>query len=274
MKKPIRHLDLFSGIGGNSLAADWVWNDIGHTFCEALPYRREVLRKHWPHAKIYEDIKTLDASQLGPIHLVTGGFPCQPFSFAGERKGKEDDRDLWPEMFRVIKECRPSWIIGENVAGFVGMELDRSITDLESIGYAVQAFDIPAVAVDAPHIRHRVWIVAHADKKLGCTVSVQPKKRRGQGKSTHPPGRCAHVPDSHKIGRNERNIQDGSPSAQEREGSATGRYCRWSAEPGVRRVAYGIPSRVDRVESLGDSIVPQVAAEIMRMIRSIDPSMV
>lgn len=169
----MRHLDLFSGIGGFALAADWVWPDAEHVFCEIEPFAQAVLRKHWPNAPIYEDIKELAGTNFGAIDLLTGGFPCQPFSDAGLKRGKDDDRDLWPEMFRVIKETRPTWIVGENVAGFVKMELDRSVSDLESEGYAVQAFDIPAIAVDARHIRHRIWIVAHAAGERERPVSVE-----------------------------------------------------------------------------------------------------
>lgn len=113
----VNHLDLFSGIGGFSLAADWVWeNDhkiIG--FCEIDKFCQKVLKKHWPGVPIYDDIKKLDGKQFGTVDLLTGGFPCQPFSVAGKRKGQEDDRALWPEMFRIIQESKPHWIIGENI---------------------------------------------------------------------------------------------------------------------------------------------------------------
>lgn len=305
----LRHLDLFSGIGGNSLAADSVWGDIEHTFCEIDPYCRAVLKKHWPNAIIHEDIRTLDPVSIGPVDLVTGGFPCQPFSNAGKRKGKEDDRDLWPEMLRVIKGCRPTWVIGENVAGFIGMELDRSISDLEGEGYAVQAFDIPAVAVDAPHLRHRIWIVAYRESIGIGRLSVQPAKGRLASKGSKPHGRGKDVSDTDRIRRDSRRIPEQREAREERTGQTTGRrrkdvadssesglqgrfvksdekegrekqgrshrlrsrsrggdYCKWAAEPKLGRVAHGIPSRVDRVKSLGNSIVPQVAAEIMRAV--------
>ncbi len=157
------HIDLFAGIGGNSFAADSIWDDIEHIFCEIDPFCQEVLKKHWHHSKIYDDIKKFNGT---PAYLVTGGFPCQPFSQAGKRKGKEDDRWLWPEMLRVIRESNPDWVIGENVAGFIGMALDEVLSDLEGIGYEVRPFVIPAVAVNAPHRRDRVWIVAH-NKRIG-----------------------------------------------------------------------------------------------------------
>lgn len=163
----MRHLDLFSGIGGFALAAESVWPDVEHIFCDIEPFAQAVLRKHWPEAKIYDDIKKLEGGGLGTIDIVTGGFPCQPFSAAGQRRGKEDDRHLWPEMLRVIREAAPRWVIGENVGGLLtwngGMVLDEVYADLEREGYSVWAFVIPAAAVGAPHRRDRVWIIAHAD---------------------------------------------------------------------------------------------------------------
>ena len=131
-------------------------------FCEQDEYCQKVLKKHWPDVPIHNDIRELDGTQYrGAVDVVCGGFPCQPFSQAGKRAGKNDDRDLWPEMFRIIQEVQPSRVIGENVAGFVDMELDRTLADLEGSGYACQTFEIPACAVAAPHQRMRVWIVAY-----------------------------------------------------------------------------------------------------------------
>ncbi len=155
----MKHLDLFSGIGGFSLAADWVWDDVEHTFCDNDLFCQEVLKKHWPNSKIHGDIRQLRGE---PVDLVTGGFPCQPFSVAGKRRGTQDDRDLWPEMARIIAESKPRWVVGENVAGFIEMELERSVLDLERMGYEVQPIVIPACAIEAPHRRDRVWIVAYA----------------------------------------------------------------------------------------------------------------
>ena len=152
-------LDLFSGIGGFSLAAKWA----GYTtvaFCEIDPYCQKVLKKNFPEIPIFSDIKKLKRSDInGSIDIITGGFPCQPFSVAGRKKGTEDDRDLWPQMFRVIKEFKPTWVIGENVAHFVNMAFQRTKIDLESEGYEVQPFIIPACSLGAPHRRDRVWIV-------------------------------------------------------------------------------------------------------------------
>ena len=165
----LRMLDLFSGIGGISLAAEWAGIETV-AFCEIEPFCQKVLRKHWPHVPIYDDVRALtkarlDADGIGTIDIIAGGYPCQPFSVAGKRRGAEDDRHLWPEMFRIIAEIRPRWVIGENVAGHVNLGLDDVLSDLESIGYTAQAFVIPACAVGAPHRRDRVFIVAYSDGK-------------------------------------------------------------------------------------------------------------
>lgn len=163
----MRVLDLFAGIGGFSLAAHWMgWETAAFVEWEDFPQR--VLKKNFPGIPVYGDIREFDGHKFieehGPIDIVCGGFPCQPFSTAGKRKGREDDRYLWPEMLRVIRETQPSFVVGENVAGLVSMDggivLEQVCTDLESEGYAVQPFIVPAIAVGAPHRRDRVWIVA------------------------------------------------------------------------------------------------------------------
>ena len=165
----MRMLDLFSGIGGISLAAEWAGIETA-AFCEIEPFCQKVLRKHWPHVPIYDDVRALtkarlDADGIGTIDIVVGGYPCQPFSVAGKRRGAEDDRHLWPEMFRIIAEIRPRWVVGENVAGHVNLGLDDVLSDLESIGYTAQAFVIPACAVGSPHRRDRVFIVAYTESE-------------------------------------------------------------------------------------------------------------
>ena len=153
------HLDLFSGIGGFALAAGWAgFETVG--FCDNEPYAQAVIKKHWPNVPIHEDIKTLDGTAYRGVTLLTGGFPCQPFSNAGKRRGKDDDRYLWPQMLRVIQEARPDWIVGENVVGIIGLALDQVCSDLEAEGYEVEPIIIPACGVDAPHRRNRVWVVA------------------------------------------------------------------------------------------------------------------
>lgn len=173
----MKHLDLFSGIGGFALAAETVWPDIEHTFVEFDPFCQSVLRKHWPKSQIHGDIKQFITEEK--YDILTGGFPCQPFSQAGRRKGTDDNRYLWPEMFRVIQLTKPTWVIAENVRGLAtwndGMVFEQVCTDLESEGYDVQPVIIPAVAVNAPHRRDRIWFVAYSTNDK---PRVRPRKKQ------------------------------------------------------------------------------------------------
>ena len=165
VNEEIRTLDLFSGIGGFSLGLERAGPFQTVAFCEQDAYAQRVLKKHWPKVPIFEDVRTIPTDGLGRIDIITGGFPCQPWSVAGQQRGAEDDRDLWPEMVRLVEKLRPKFLIGENVRGFINqpMGLKRSLSDLESIGYSAVPFIIPACGVDAPHRRDRVWIIAAQD---------------------------------------------------------------------------------------------------------------
>ena len=162
----MNHGSLFSGIGGFDLAAEWMgWENIFH--CEWNPFGQKVLKHYWPNAISYNDITKTDFSiHRGEIDILTGGFPCQPYSSAGKRLGKEDERHLWPSMLRAIREIQPRWIVGENVLGLVnwngGMVFEEVQADLEAEGYEVQPYVLPAAAVGAPHRRDRVWFVAYS----------------------------------------------------------------------------------------------------------------
>ena len=260
------HLDLFSGIGGFCVAAQACgYTTIG--FCEREPYAQQILKERFGavladaeseressesrssrqgvlrsagsggNARLHPDIFTLNGADYRGVDLLTGGFPCQPFSVAGKRKGAADDRALWPEMLRVIGEAEPAWIIGENVAGIVTMELDNILSDLEALGYSAWPLVIPACAVDARHRRDRVWIVAHADS--APAQGNQRAERSEQERANA--GECCQWRD---------------------EGE-------WFAESGMGRVAHGIPNRAHRLRGLGNAIVPQVAEEIIRAIASL-----
>ena len=166
--KQLTHLSLFSGIGGLDLAAEWAGFDaVGQ--CEWAEYPTKVLEKHWPDVPRWKDIRTLTGESFyertgrRTVNIISGGFPCQPFSVAGKQRGKEDDRYLWPEMVRVIKELRPTWIVGENVAGIVRMALPDILSELEACGYRTRTFLIPACAVGARHRRYRVAIVGYSE---------------------------------------------------------------------------------------------------------------
>jgi DNA-cytosine methyltransferase len=171
----MKHGSLFSGIGGFDLAADWMgWENVFH--CEIAEFPRKILNHYWPNAECHEDIKKTDFTKYqGTVDIISGGFPCQPYSTAGKRLGKEDDRHLWPEMLRVIREVKPQWVVGENVRGLLnwngGMVFHEVCADLENIGYEVQAFIIPASGINAPHQRERLWIVAHRHTLNGNTKS-------------------------------------------------------------------------------------------------------
>jgi DNA (cytosine-5)-methyltransferase 1 len=182
----MKHGSLFSGIGGFDLAADWMgWENVFH--CEIAEFPRKILNHYWPNAECHEDIKKTDFTKYrGTVDIISGGFPCQPYSAAGKRLGKEDDRHLWPEMLRVIREVKPQWVVGENVRGLLnwngGMVFHEVCADLENIGYEVQAFIIPASGVNAPHQRERLWITAKNTLCNGCLFREFKQERAKDGK--------------------------------------------------------------------------------------------
>ena len=268
------HLDLFSGIGGFALAANRCgYETVG--FVERDEFCKRVLRKHWPSVPIFDDIHDFDGTQFKGVKLLTGGFPCQPYSQAGLKRGSSDDRAIWPQMLRVIKEARPSYIVGENVVGIINMELDDVLDSLEGENYAAQTFIIPACAVDARHRRDRVWI-------LGTdTLADSPSsKRHGRSNESgrQPQKRTIVDGPSATLANAERNRQ--SRSGKPGDAGNQKAHCKrqaiesfngsfrqvWPIEPDVGRVAYGIPERAHRLRGLGNAIVPQIAEEIIKAI--------
>lgn len=186
------HGSLFSGIGGFDLAAEWMgWQNVFH--CEWMPFPRQILHHYWPNAISYEDITKTDFTiHKGAIDIITGGFPCQPYSSAGKRLGKDDQRHLWPEMLRAIHEIEPTYIVGENVYGLTnwggGMVFNEVCVDLENCGYQVQPVLLPACAVGAPHRRDRIWFVAYSgnnrNRTNGGAIQAKAKKENG-GRQEH-----------------------------------------------------------------------------------------
>ena len=303
----IKVLDLFSGIGGISLGLERA-NPAFRTvaFCEREAYPRAVLKKHWPDVPIYDDVRTLQADRLGRIDIVTGGYPCQPFSVAGKQLGKEDDRHLWPEMARIIRQCNPAWVLAENVAGHITMGLDDVLSDLEGQGYAARPFVIPACAVGAPHRRDRIFIIAHANGKGESNGSEHGKRLedvshtngidRGRGEELgQPKGNTPRQPiiDSRKLlahsdsirpQREREKLNDVEPTrlcdretkrtegkrfSQQRLGGSLDGVSGWldgSWENGIPRVSESEKGRAERLKGLGNAVVPQIVEQIGRAI--------
>jgi DNA (cytosine-5)-methyltransferase 1 len=162
------HGSLFSGIGGFDLAAEWMgWENKFH--CEWNEFGQKVLKHYWPNVESFHDITKTDFTKYANrISILTGGFPCQPYSMAGKRKGKDDERHLWPEMLRCIREVKPRWVVGENVLGLVnwsdGLVFHEVQADLEAQGYEVFPYVLPAASVGALHRRNRIWFIAYSNK--------------------------------------------------------------------------------------------------------------
>jgi|TARA_R110000796_G_C14449336_1_gene423261 DNA (cytosine-5)-methyltransferase 1 len=267
--RKLRTLDLFAGIGGFSLGLHRTGGFETVAFVERDDYAQKVLAKNFPDVPIFDDVRTFDADGLGRIDVITGGFPCQPWSVAGKREGHLDtqDRDLWPKMASIIEELQPKWVIGENVQGFVNkpMGLARTLADLESIGYQSTYWILPAAGVGAPHRRNRVFILAHTRHGRRGNIRVTEKRQDPQkerstdtdsvsGSSKQP----SFVADTDNSGRGK---QRGEKPVR-KEQSAIERSCRWLSEPRVGRVAHGIPNRVDRLKGLGNAVVPQIVTMI------------
>jgi DNA (cytosine-5)-methyltransferase 1 len=287
----MRVLDLFSGIGGFSLGLERSGPFRTAAFCEREPFPQAVLRKHWPDVPIYDDVRTIPTDELGTIDVICGGFPCQPWSVAGQQRGAEDDRDLWPVMASLIEKLRPRWVIGENVRGFVNepLGLQRSLSDLESLGYQTAPFIVPACAVDAPHRRDRVWIVAHAaqfhrDGGEHYGENDTPRWVQGQLGGSCSADDVAHTNDTRPQGRTEtgstgsqrtwrdehsqRCCDDQGPARRTEPGMGllVDGVSRWMDEPDIGRVATGVKNQAARLKALGNAVVPQVVEQIGRAI--------
>jgi len=306
-------LDLFSGIGGFSLGLEAAGMETV-AFCEIEDYPVTILNKHWPDVPVYRDVRKLTGEQIeqevGRVNVICGGFPCQPFSVAGQQKGKEDDRHLWPEMFRLIQEIRPRWVIGENVAGFVRMALDDVLHDLEGEGYTTQSFVIPACAVGGIHRRDRVWIVAHSpesrtgENKQGvrsrterCVCSQDEKTERSESfleqgivahsechgrDETQKPGSTAKSEKESRVqqskGCHSTSTGVSRDDASDSSRDDSGRECRTQSfrpielptQSAVRHRDDGLPDNVARLKALGNAVVPQIPELIGRAIMEVE----
>ena len=354
----LKHLDLFSGIGGFSLGLESTGGFETVAFCDYDSYCQKVLRKHWPWVTIYDDVKELNSERLEAnghtkIDIITGGYPCQPFSIAGRQKGEQDPRHVWPEYFRLIQELRPTWVIGENVAGHIKLGLDTVLENLESEGYSARAFSISASSVGAVHQRERVWIVGYSEhngssttEKSRVSEKTDDNSKEGQNKTIQfertggshnsedvENTRCSQWPWSFFGNQDEDETREGDAYQFERSGSTSkidvadtegvssygredrehteqrdaerqvggesgndantdiegleGRWSQcelresqeegqigwsqwWQSEPNVGRVAHGVPKRVDRLKSLGNSLVPMIPYYIGMTIKKGD----
>ena len=293
---------MFSGIGGLDLAAEWAgFKTVGQ--CEWAEYPRKVLEKHWPEVPRWKDIRTLTESDfyektgLRTVDVISGGFPCQPFSVAGKRRGEEDDRYLWPEMLRVIEEIKPTWVVGENVFGIVNMALDTVLSDLEAIGYEAGAYVFPALAVGAWHRRDRVAIVANSNsmrlQKHDVTIGVR-KKEQHTGRNEKEDGclsdcyngsglvrRNRELPENEKItrgwsdngGRKKENGERSGDIPESRLGGMADGLPNWVDEYWGREPE-GIPkitnnkdkNAKERIKCLGNAVVPMQFYPVFKAI--------
>tara|TARA_R110002020_G_scaffold385121_1_gene596088 strand:- start:1277 stop:2191 length:915 start_codon:yes stop_codon:yes gene_type:complete len=289
----LKILDLFSGIGGFSLGLEATGHFETAAFCEIEPYCKQVLKKHWPTVPIFDDIRQLKGTDIGTIDIITGGYPCQPFSVAGKQKAEQDPRHLWPEYFRLIQELKPTWVIGENVSGHIKLGLDSVLEDLASEGYSTRTFSISASSIGANHKRERIWTVANSNNRSSEqndkiqtrwntsnsssqnvaytydtrdrtsqheTNSDREKINEGwQEQSFSEPSRQSEDVANANSKRGclwETNRQNAEDVRQSPRGEET--FGWWNIEPRVGRVAHGIPKRVDRLKSLGNAVVPHI----------------
>jgi DNA (cytosine-5)-methyltransferase 1 len=273
-------LDLFSGIGGFSLGLERTGGFETVAFCEIEPYPRAVLAKHWPNVPCYDDVRTLTAERLAAdgisVDVICGGFPCQDISTAGRGAGIDGERSgLWREYARLIGELRPRYVIVENVAALLGRGLDRVLGDLAAFGFDAEWHCIPASAVGAPHRRDRIWIVAHAPVLFSNggnhyargnqegAGAVPESGNRGCHAGVLAHAYCPRLPDIQGGGENAKRAWLGAFIGS---GFGSGADNNWRAEPAVGRVAHGVPSRVDRLKSLGNAVVPQIPEILGRAI--------
>jgi DNA (cytosine-5)-methyltransferase 1 len=252
----MNHIGLFEGIGGFSLAASWAgWQTVA--WCEWNEFGQKVLSYHFPKAEKHGDITKSDFTKYrGKVDIITGGFPCQPFSVAGKQLGTEDERHLWPEMIRAVREVQPRWVVGENVGGILnwngGMVFEQVHLDLENEGYEVQTFILPACAVNAPHRRDRVWFVAHKNAVRNGRPSNKRKEKSGIGQFWD-----VSAGDNERIRANDDKVGDAANADSSTKGSSG-----QSVEIDTKRRRYAIQQKKRRAtakQRIGRSYVLQNA---------------
>ena len=292
------HGSLFSGIGGFDLAADWMgWDNIFH--CEWNPFGQKVLKHHFPNSISYNDITKTDFSiHAGQIDILTGGFPCQPYSSAGKQLGKADERHLFPEMLRCIKEVKPRYIVGENVRGLVswggGLVFHEVCDDLEREGYAVQSFLIPAASVGAPHQRQRIWFVAYSNDKGRSGEFREVQKENGEISERNNDAKFSNANNANASNTEQLRLEyskkqnNFTESKRETQGEGS-RFTKkfktnvWAGFPTVSPICGGddgLPKELDNItfskwrkesiKGFGNAIVPQVAYEIFKAIQKLE----
>ena len=283
----MNHIGLFEGIGGFSLAARWAgWETIA--WCEWNEFGQKVLKYHFPKAEPHGDIKSTDFTiYRGKCQILTGGFPCQPYSNAGKRLGKEDDRHLWPEMLRAIREIQPKWVVGENVLGLVnwngGLVFDEVQADLENQGYEVQPYVLPACAVNAPHRRDRVWFIAYRERlrleHSEETRNIQDSARKTQSERREFTNSTKTIGTKWDVANAEIQRKQREPTG-ENKGIEYSRIAwqRFPSQPpicggndGIPRTMDGITFskwRTESVKAYGNAVVPNVVYQIFKAIEA------
>ena len=288
------HGSLFSGIGGFELAARWC--GFTNVFsCEIEPFNRRVLHHHFPESELHDDIKEMDATEYhGRVDIISGGFPYQPYSVAGKRLGKEDERHLWPEMLRIIREVAPTYVVGENVRGLVnwseGMVFEEVCADLEAEGYDVQPFILPAAGVGAPHKRDRVWFVAHSNNQRTGAGFGEVQSANGEVPERDDDAESCNAGNWDATNASNTRLQgskekrDAGSGRKERDEQPAGCVCasweEFPTQPPVCGGNDGLPAELDgitfpkwranSIKAYGNAIVPQVAYQIFDTIKQMN----
>lgn len=265
------HIGLFEGIGGFSLAAKWMgWNTIAYS--EVNKFCLKILKHHFPESKSLGDITKINFKDyVNKVDIITGGFPCQPFSVAGKRGGANDERYLWGEMLRAIIEVQPTYIVGENVLGIInwneGMVFEQVQIDLENQGYQVQAVVLPACSINAPHKRERTWFIAYSDKNRNKRASRQIQEKdekewlqKWQQMEQPCLSNKFRIPSYPNISGQQERWQERFKTREFKQDYGL------TSQPGICRGNDGFPYRLDRLKALGNAIVPQVALQIYQSI--------